>query len=457
MPIGLDFLWAQVAPASPPGTAGNAAADLAILALRRWFGGLTLSSPTLSPRPLGLIAWLLGLLAIALVVLVLQGPRRAIGQFLDIPGHFRLIGRAFGRVRQAARLITVLLGSTVLAWSTSQYFRYADPAGFDNLVLLRRNQSPVELATGQGYLAAITPFRDVCGLGDNFPMLLLLLGITTATVAFRRSFDRSIAESASFAAATRRIASRPMPRWAMLGWGSAVLYALYRLACLTVGGDLPIGGALLVEAFLVPLWMLAVDGLLLAWVLVELRSIGLGSTAGLDVAGILALWPGSMLACLLLLPARTMAVTVWLLAGHAPGFVGQSGLGSMLQGWGLVWPQAFALSVFGLAGGLAWSRGGIGSTIRGVIRLYRAEGGRVLAVALLATTACGAVSAAAYLVLLTFPASSWLLAAADSYAHYATLPIALLALAALVELREIGLPTATPAKEKLLVDGSAIL
>ncbi len=39
-----------------------------------------------------------------------------------------------------------------------------------------------------------------------------------------------------------------------------------------------------------------------------------------------------------------------------------------------------------------------------------------------------------------------MLAAADSYAHYATLPVGLLTLAGLVELGERSLPTATPAR-----------
>ncbi|MBV8608950.1 MAG: hypothetical protein JO034_16015, partial [Singulisphaera sp.] len=46
-------------------------------------------------------------------------------------------------------------------------------------------------------------------------------------------------------------------------------------------------------------------------------------------------------------------------------------------------------------------------------------------------------------LLLAMPPQTWVLSAADGYAHYATLPIGLLALAALVELGERSLPTAT--------------
>jgi hypothetical protein len=41
------------------------------------------------------------------------------------------------------------------------------------------------------------------------------------------------------------------------------------------------------------------------------------------------------------------------------------------------------------------------------------------------------------------PAQSWVLAAADSYAHFATLPVGLCTLAALIELAERSLPTAS--------------
>ena len=51
----------------------------------------------------------------------------------------------------------------------------------------------------------------------------------------------------------------------------------------------------------------------------------------------------------------------------------------------------------------------------------------------------------AYLLVLSLPYSTWALAAADSYAHYGTLPVGLVLLAALVELGERSLPMATPA------------
>ncbi len=53
------------------------------------------------------------------------------------------------------------------------------------------------------------------------------------------------------------------------------------------------------------------------------------------------------------------------------------------------------------------------------------------------------MSAAAYVIVLSLPASTWALNAADSYAHYATLPVGLILTAALIELGERSLPLAT--------------
>ena len=64
----------------------------------------------------------------------------------------------------------------------------------------------------------------------------------------------------------------------------------------------------------------------------------------------------------------------------------------------------------------------------------------------MAGAAGAAVSAAAYAVVLLLPVQSWVLGAADSYAHFATLPVGLWTLAALVELAQRSLPTAALAR-----------
>jgi hypothetical protein len=81
--------------------------------------------------------------------------------------------------------------------------------------------------------------------------------------------------------------------------------------------------------------------------------------------------------------------------------------------------------------------------LQGYVQMLRGQGGRLVATLALGGLAAGGVSAAAYFVVLSLPTASWVLNAADSYAHYATLPVGLWTLAALVELGERALPEAT--------------
>jgi hypothetical protein len=105
--------------------------------------------------------------------------------------------------------------------------------------------------------------------------------------------------------------------------------------------------------------------------------------------------------------------------------------------------QAGALALAGIAGAVAWSRGSLGEAIRGYGRLLRAEGGRLVGVFGIAGLAAGVLAGLTYVAVLSLPTATWLLNAADSYAHYATLPVGLWTLAALVELGERSLPEAT--------------
>jgi hypothetical protein len=84
----------------------------------------------------------------------------------------------------------------------------------------------------------------------------------------------------------------------------------------------------------------------------------------------------------------------------------------------------------------------MGGAMEGWLRMLRSQGGRLTAVVAGAGVAAGALAAAAYFIVLSLPAATWVLNAADSYAHYATLPVGLWTLAALVELGERSLPEA---------------
>jgi hypothetical protein len=230
---------------------------------------------------------------------------------------------------------------------------------------------------------------------------------------------------------------------------------IYRLAALAGQSndpdalrDLPWQGCLMIEPLLIPLLMAVCDGFLLAWILVELRNASLGDTGNelFDPKQAISLMPATALACALALPARYVATAVWLASARLPNTFGANYVRWQLT-WGLADIQGAALLVIGLIGAVAWSRGTLSGAVRGFGRLLAAEGGHLIVAVALACASAGAGAGAAYLLLLSLPAQTWVLSAADSYAHYATLPVGLLLLAAVVELGERSLPNARLAQE----------
>lgn len=446
----LPQIWAQGVLGPPtglgPGGTGLApAVSLALLALRRWCGSLTLSSPSPATGPIsaGLWAWLLGLLALLVVVLVAQGPSRALGQLFNVPGHVRLLGSAIDRVRRSGRLLMVVVGVTVVVWTSSQTISYGVPSGRDDELILIKGRRLTDVALDQGYLAALTPARDVVGLGLAMPLL-----VAASVVLFQFSTDR-------WGSGVRPPMSvrRRSSRWATIGWGSTALYALYRFICLVSGhADLPIGFCTVMEVIPTPILMALADGVLVAWVLVELRNAGLGDLErdSFDVLEVTLLIPSAALACFLAYPSRYVATVGWILLDNLPTFYTTgTGLGSYLTwqvGWGLVDLQGAAVVFAGIFGAVAWSRGIGLATFRGYGRLLANEGGHLVATLAAAGLAAGGLSAAAYLIVLSLPTSTWALNAADSYAHYATLPVGLILMAALIELGERSLPMANLAE-----------
>ena len=421
--LPMPMLWAQ-----------SSADDFEIplLALRRWFWGQTLSSPRAAPGSEGLAAWMLGLLVLLLLVVVLQGPGRAFRQLFDLPGHIRLMMSAVERLRASARLVMIVLGSAVLCWTTALLFRYKRPSGLADLTVLLRSKSVSEASVDQGILVALTPLRDLFSLAD----LLVLLAIATF-VAFRFSADH-------WGEGDEGSVDRRLPRWATLAWASTALYGLYRLVVmLGTSGDLPMGGCLFVEPIVVPILMLISDGVLLSWVLVELkRSDRSSDVEPLPTTAILSILPAAMFASFLAIPARYVAVSAYLVLMYVPDVIAGTVLAPLLSGWGLVFLQGAAVLLVGLVGAVPWCRGGVRSALSGYGTLLREEGGH-----LVATLAIGGLLAAiptslAYLLVLSLPPQPWVLPAADSYTHYVTLVIGLGLMAALVELgsRAVALP-----------------
>lgn len=422
-------LWAQTTILDPDARP--------LLALQRWFESLTLTSPVAAPRPVALWAWLLGLGLLLLAAIALQGPRTAMRQLLDISGHLRLLRAAMRRLRNAGRLVALLLGLTVVVWTFSQMRDFASEQRLQDLYVFVQGRGLTEIAAEEATLAAITPLRDLCGLGD---VLLFLLPATI--LIFRLSADRWGSIDDPYVEL-----ENPLPPWTTLCWGSGWLFAMYRFAALVVGeGGFPPGGCVFLEAAIVPVFMAMADGLVLACILVELRRGGLGlndDTGGLvDARGAVGLWPAAIAACILALPARYLGTAAWLLLPYAPGQYVPHWLGILLRGWGLVWLQGIAMVFVIAVGAAAWC--GTPRRLGALsVQLLRAQGGRLVAWMAGCTALAGLVVGTTYAIMLSLPRQPWLLSAADSYAHYATLPIGLACLAGLVELGTHALPRAS--------------
>jgi hypothetical protein len=419
-------LWAQTTILDPDARP--------LLALHRWFESLTLSSPVAAPRAVGLWAWLLGLGLLLLAAILLQGPRAALGQLLDLRGHLQLLGAAWRRLRNAGRLVALLLGGTVFVWTLGQFREFASESRLQDLYVFVQGRGLAEIAAEEATLAAITPMRDLCGLGD---VLLFLLPATI--LIFKLSADRWGSIDDPYIEL-----ENPLPPWTTLGWGSGWLYAMYRFAALVVGDHgFPPGGCLFLEAAVVPLFMAMADGLVLACILVELRRSGLGddSVGLVDARGAIGLWPAAITACVLALPARYLATSAWLLLPYAPGQYAPQVLSVLLRGWGLLWLQGVSLALAAAIGAAAWS-GSLRQLGRLSTQLLRTQGGRLTAWMAVCTALAGVSAGLAYAALLSMPRQPWSLLAADSYAHYATLPIGLACLAGLVELGTHALPRA---------------
>jgi hypothetical protein len=443
----VPVVWAQATAVYPSGAgtgtpgASSVLSSLPMLALRRWFASLTLCSPDAIPSWQGLWLWLASLGAFMLLAILFQGPRRFLGQLFDVPGNARLFYAALGRMKRSPRMISIVIGTTVLSWTCSQAFTYRSDQGRDDMVLLTRARGLGELAVEQGTLAALTPLRDLGGLGSNLPLLIVAI-----FVLFRASAD----VWGGVAPPPGKIRGEFSTGWATLGWCSGALFVLYRLIALGMSRpDIPIGGCLMVEALVVPAFMAVSDGVLLAWVLAELRDAGINDADRdpLDPSETIELMPGSIHACLLMLPARYLAtgVTIALLY-FLPAAVASTVIGEWLRwfllGWGVADLQAIALPLSGLAGAVAWAPGFAVGPFRAYARMLKTQGGRVLFAFVLAGLAAGVFSGASYLLLLSLPTAPWVLNAADSYAHYLTIVSGLWLLSALVELGERSLPEA---------------
>ncbi len=448
MDIGVitSSIWAQAttvggsAGVGTGTTPGTGTVQAVSLALRRWYSSLTLSSPAGAGTNTWLVPIVLGLVATAVLIMIFQGPGRFLRQLFDIPSAMRLQSAAALRIRRSGRLIATVVGVTVLCWTTTQAITYSAPQGRDDLVSLLRARTLTGVATEHGALAGLTPMRDVIGLGNMFPLLLI-----AAIVIFQFSSDRWGSVSRVISPRGTRDAA-----WGTISWCACALYAVYRCISWLYGSpDVPIGSCMGLEVVGIPALMLLSDGLMLAWICVELRSLNLPERPENDplgLNGVVGLMPATSLVCLLVFPARYLVPAAELGLYYTLSLGTSNGLNRAL-GWivtdGIILLQAAAVVAFGLTGAVAWSRGTFKSVLVSYTRLLRAEGGRLFGALVFGMVLAGGLTTLAYWVVLSLPTQTWVLGAADSYAHYATLPVGLLMIAAFVELAERSLPQAT--------------
>jgi len=439
----LPALLAQAGGGSPASAAASA-----YLALRRWSGGLTLAPSGPAPDWGVVSVLLVALTATAILAIVFQGPSTFARQCFDLRETARLVREATGRVWMARRLVVVLLISSVVSWTGALalgFFSGDAERGRSDLLSLKRSRGPSELVLEHAALAATTPLRDLAGLGDNLP--LLATALVVLLWAMRANGDLSDRRDAIAPAAPP-----PVEDWtaipALIPTTCVVLYLLYRMFTKVAGaGDLPVGNCLILEVLLIPGLMLACDGLLLAWVLTEIRGAGgqQDTDAILDVRPAIQLMPAACLACFAALPARYLATVLLLASQHVPSSWLATRSGDLLRwglGPGLYIVQGASLAALGLVGAVAWSRGDLRGAGRGFQRTVSRQGGRLFLVAAFAAVASAGASGAAYILILLIPAAGWVLPTADAYSHYATIPVGLWTLAAVVLLAEKSLPVA---------------
>ncbi len=414
----IPMLWAQ---------RSSVEDEVAALALKRWTWSQILTSPSPTPSNLGLWTWLFGLLALLIIASVAQGPSKAFGQVLDLPGHVRLLSASLTRLKYSSRLVMILFGITVLSWTISMGTRLGRESALAEVLLLKGTKSVTEIALEEGVLAALTPVRDLFRLSD----ILLLLGVSAAIV-FKGSADRW----GAFDMGQRRNApTGSLPSWSTYCWAAASFYLLYRsISLIDVSSDLPMESCLIIDIVLIPILMATCDGLLAAWVFTELRRFeSMVETRIVDLPVVLRLMPAATLAAVAALPARYLSLMAFLALEYAPTGAAPV-FAFLLRGPGLIILQGIAIATVGIAGAAPWCRGTMGSALDGYGRLLKYNGGRLLATIGLGGLAAGIATGITKWLLLSLEPQSWVLMAADSYTHYATLFVGLITLSALIEL-----------------------
>jgi hypothetical protein len=419
-------------------------ADAMLLALKRWVGGGTLTSPDAVASPdFQARFWLLGLLLMVLAGLLRQGPRAVFVGLFDWSEARRLVGLGLRRLKQRPVVPLALGGFLLLSWTTIQLIHYADPLGVDNLQKSLRTKTLPVLSLEQGLLAALTPLRDLTNLADCWPLVA-----AAALIAF---YFTSKLQWVPQSTMHRGLKNAQL--WAQFFWIAASVWLFYRMV---VGGSseggLPLNSGAYIEILLEPLFMLVIDAVLLSWILTELRDAPFTDNDTLlpNVEHVLNLLPGLILVNFLIVPGRYFAHGLWLVWNSVVDLIATNGVvpPAVVQYvvWGLSWGildmQAIAFPLMILTGAAAWGRGSIRETFRIASRML-ARGASTI---FLITLFCGLLNlistALISTLILSHPTEPWVLMSADSYCHYASLYIGLSLVSCFVQMGEEALVTA---------------
>ncbi len=436
-------IWSSSPVLIGQGTAGVEAGPTraSVLAILRWFQSLSLSAADPESRVVvALVPWALAIVVMVAIGLLVQGPSRFLGQLFDVSGHLSLLNQALSRVRRGWRLALILTGVLVFSWVGYQTlaFQFDGPTNQAEFEALRRSESLGRVAMDYAAHALLLPHRDVAALG-NYVVLLIM----AVMMVFGMTSNRWDEVTGSVL-----VLDDKSDRWATVAWIATGLYVFYRVVMLGswLAGTGLAGfpqaddsGAWVVwsQLVLIPPLMLISDGLLLAWVTVGLRQADPRSQAELpmlQIGPILSILPMMILVCALVMPGRYTS-HILLLLGNVADLEWLLGASPAL---GLVRIililQALGLVLLGLLGAAAWS----GRSLRGTFglfgRLWRNAAARLLVVVVSASLGAGALTLLSYLALLNVGGPEWALNAAASYAHYGTLGVGLMLVAALIDL-----------------------
>jgi hypothetical protein len=411
-------------------------ADAMLLALKRWVGQGTLTSPDTASAFDSLVRyWLFALCAIALAGIVAQGPKRFFLGLTRWSDFKALLGMGLVRLRSRLVVPMALAGFVLCSWTTSQLLQYDSVANLDALQLSLRGKTIAMFGLEQGVLTALTPLRDLLALADVWPLAAAGLFFGFRYTSQAQWVPRSVKTSEQIRAQTL----------AQIFWVVVAVWLVYRIVVGVSGeGGLPLHSGAWFEVALEPATMLLIDSVLAAWVVVELRDslMSDSDSLGPDPVKIFSLFPAMIFVCFLLAPGRYFAHVVWLAWNSFVDQAAQSGAVApdILSGviwalsWGIVDIQVIAMPFALLAGAAAFGGGSIGRVLRIAWRTLRGDASLYFATTIAMGTFGLMSTSLLTSLMLSHPSEPWVLMAADFYCHLASLAIGLWYLCCLIEL-----------------------